>query len=115
MITRIDKKMWIKWLVLPALFTFSLIVTSCDEQGTPDIDDILTSDDQQAENAGDALQITNIEFSDDYKVMELSTRLLHDVGGQDLTDSTEVEAKVEQHIKRLINKLGWEKQHVLSR
>ena len=115
MITRIDKKMWIKWLVLPALFTFSLVVTSCDEQGTPDIDDILTSDDQQAENAGDALQITNIEFSDDYKVMELSTRLLHDVGGQDLTDSTKVEAKVEQHIKRLINKLGWEKQPVLTK
>ena len=117
MISRIDKKMWIRWLVLPALFTFhfSLLVTSCDEQAPPDIDDILTTDDQQAENAGDALQITNIEFSDDYKVMELSSRLLHDVGGQDLTDSTKVEAKVEQHIKRLINQLGKEKQPVLTK
>ena len=117
MISRIDKKMWIRWLVLPALFTFhfSLLVTSCDEQVPPDIDDILTTDDQQAENAGDALQITNIEFSDDYKVMELSSRLLHDVGGQDLTDSTKVEAKVEQHIKRLINQLGKEKQPVLTK
>ena len=117
MISRIDKKMWIRWLVLPALFAFhfSLLVTSCDEQVPPDIDDILTTDDQQAENAGDALQITNIEFSDDYKVMELSSRLLHDVGGQDLTDSTKVEAKVEQHIKRLINQLGKEKQPVLTK
>ena len=81
--------MWTRWLVMSCLlfhlFTFSLLMTSCDEETAPDIDDILSSDDKE-EVVGDALQITSIEFSDDYKVMELSARLMHEVGGQDLTD-----------------------------
>ena len=102
--------------VISFLFPLSsFLYVSCDEQVTPDIDDLLTSDEQQAENAGDALQITSINFSDDHKVMELSTRLLHDVGGKDLTDSTKVEVKVEQYIKRLINQLGREKQPVITK
>ena len=60
--------MWTRWLVMSCLlfhlFTFSLLMTSCDEETAPDIDDILSSDDKE-EVVGDALQITSIEFSDD--------------------------------------------------
>ena len=102
--------MWSRWLVLMALFTFHFsLFTSCDEATTPDIDDIMSSGDKE-EVVGDALQITSIEFSDDHKVMELSARLLHEVGGQDLTDSTVVVAKPYQHIKRILRRLGRESQ-----
>ena len=80
------------------VFTFSLLLTSCDEEKIPDIDDILSSVEKE-ETVGEALQITDIDFSEDYKVMELSARLLHDVGGQDLTDSTLVHATAHQRIK----------------
>ena len=103
-------------MVLPfCLLALLPLMTSCDEIQSPDIDDILSEDDEQEESAGDALQITDIHFSDDYKEMELSTRLLHDVGGQDLTDSTKVVYTVEQHVKRLINKLGKESQPVITK
>ena len=103
-------------MVLPfCLLALLPLMTSCDEIKSPDIDDILSEDDEQEESAGDALQITDIHFSDDYKEMELSTRLLHDVGGQDLTDSTKVVYTVEQHVKRLINKLGKESQPVITK
>ena len=103
-------------MVLPfCLLALLPLMTSCDEIQSPDIDDILSDDDEQEESAGDALQITDIHFSDDYKEMELSTRLLHDVGGQDLTDSTKVVYTVEQHVKRLINKLGKESQPVITK
>ena len=91
------------------VFTFSLLMTSCDEEKIPDIDDILSSGEKE-ETVGEALQITNISFSDDHKVMELSARLLHDVGGQDLTDSTVVEANAHQQIKRILNRWGRENQ-----
>lgn len=103
-------------MVLPfCLLALLPLMTSCDEIQSPDIDDILSEDDEQEESAGDALQITDIHFSDDYKEMELSTRLLHDVGGQDLTDSTKVVYTVEQHVKRLINQLGKESQPVITK
>ena len=92
----------------------SFLFVSCDEQQAPDINDILSSE-EQMETSGDALQITDIHFSDDHKVMELSTRLLHEVGGHDLTDSTKVVASVDQHIKRLINKMGGESQPVVTK
>ena len=89
-------------------------MTSCDEETAPDIDDILSSDDKE-EVVGDALQITSIEFSDDYKVMELSARLMHEVGGQDLTDSSVVVATPYQHIKRILNRLGRESQPKITK
>ena len=60
------------------ILSFSLLMTSCDEEEIPDLDDILSSGEKE-ETVGEALQITNISFSDDHKVMELSARLLHDV------------------------------------
>ncbi len=115
MMTKRYMTMWSRWLVLAALFTFhySLFI-SCDEVTTPDIDDILSSDDKE-ELVGDALQITSIEFSDDHKVMELSARLLHEVGGRDLTDSTTVVVTPHQHIKRILNQLGRETQPKIVR
>ena len=101
-------------LLLLHLFAFSLIAASCDEIQSPDIDDILSSGEQD-ETAGDALQITDIHFSDDYKVMELSTRLLHDIGGQDLTDSSTVVATADQHIKRILRRLGSEAQPKITK
>ena len=110
--------MWTRWLVMSCLlfhlFTFSLLMTSCDEETAPDIDDILSSDDKE-EVVGDALQITSIDFSDDHKVMELSARLMHEVGGQDLTDSSVVVATPYQHIKRILNRLGSETQPKITK
>lgn len=100
--------------LLVFLLVTSFLVTSCDEQQAPDINDILSSE-EQPETSGDALQIMDIHFSDDHKVMELSTRLMHDVGGYDLTDSTKVVASVDQHIKRLLNQLGSERQPVITK
>ena len=96
------------------LFAFALLLTSCDEGSVPDIGDILSSEEEE-ETVGDALQITNISFSADHKVMELSARLLHDVGGQDLTDSTAVAAKPYQHIKRILKRLGRESQPKITK
>ena len=102
-------------VVIPfCLLAFIPLMISCDEQKMPDINDILTSD-EKMDTAGDALQITDLHFSDDYKVMELSSRLLHNVGGQDLTDSSIVVAKVQQHIKRLLNNFGNESQPVIMK
>ena len=100
-------KEWMK-VVLPfCLFALLPFMISCDEEEMPDIDDILSSDEKE-DTAGDALQITDLSFSEDYKYMELSAHLLHDVGGWDLTDSTNVVAVAEQHIKRLIKDFGSE-------
>lgn len=89
------------------------LLPSCDEQQAPDINDILSSD-EQIEKSGNALQIKDIKFSDDYKVMELAALLSHDVGGYDLTDSSIVVATVQQHINRLINQMGGENQPVIT-
>ena len=94
--------------------TICLFLVSCDELHSPDIDDILSSD-EETETVGDALQITNISFSDNHKVMDLSTRLLHDIGGQDLTDSTVVAVTVNQRIKHLIGKFGNESQPIVTK
>jgi hypothetical protein len=94
--------------------TICLLLVSCDELHSPDIDDILSSD-EETETVGDALQITNISFSDNHKVMDLSTRLLHDIGGQDLTDSTVVAVTVNQRIKHLIGKFGNESQPIVTK
>ena len=96
------------------VFTFSLLLISCDEAKAPNIEDILSSDEKE-ETVGDALQITNISFSEDYNVMELSARLLHEVGGEDLTDSTIVDAKAQQHIKRILKRLGRESQPTITK
>ena len=96
------------------LLASSPLLTSCDEEKAPDIDDILSSGEKE-ETAGEALQITGINFSDDHKVMELSVRLLHDIGGRDLTDSTTVEVEANQHIKRILNSLGSETQPKITK
>lgn len=108
------KRRLVMSLLILHLFAFSLLVSSCDEQQFPDIDDILSSN-EQVEKTGDALQIKDIKFSDDYKVMELSAILAHNVGGYDLTDSSTVVATVQQHINRLINQLGGENQPVITK
>ena len=93
---------------------FSFLLISCDEAEAPDIDDILSSD-EQADTAGDALQIIDLTFSDDHKITEVSTRLLHDVGGWDLTDSTRVAVVVDQSIKRLISDFDTEEEPVVKK
>ena len=80
--------------VLPFLFS------SCDEQGIPDIDDIMGSDEQE-DKVGENLQITDSKFSDDHKYQELWMRLIHDVGGYDLTDSATVVVRPVQELQLL--------------
>jgi len=105
-------------LVLTIAFSFllplsSFLLTSCDEQGIPDINDILSSD-HRNEAVGDALQITDYEFSDDHKVQVLSARLLHDVGEYDLTDTFTVVARPLQQIRRISGKLVEESQPLIT-
>ena len=97
-------------MVLAVVFT--CILVSCDEQSNPDIDDMLSPHDK-GESVGEALQITGYEFSNDFKNMELSMRLLHDVGGYDLTDSSTVVAIPKQQVRLLPGKFADETQPVI--
>ena len=90
----------------------SSLLVSCDEHGIPDINDMLTEN-EKGTHSGEALQITDYTFSKDYKNMELSVRLQHDVGGYDLTDSTTVEARPLQQVRLLPGKFADETQPVL--
>ena len=95
------------------LLSFFLF-TACDELQNPDIDEML-SDDQQEEVAGDALHISELKFSEDNKEIHLSIRLLHDVGDYDLMDSTKVVMKILQEIQVLPGKYGNEIQPVVTK
>jgi len=71
---------------------------SCDEQNLANIDDLMSPEDS-VEVTGDGLEITDVKFSDDHKVMELSARLLHNVGPYDLTDSSEIRVEAKQEVQ----------------
>ena len=88
------------------------LLVSCDEQGNQDIDDMLSPHDK-GESVGEALQIIDYDFSNEYKDMELSMRLLHDVGGYDLTDSSTVVAIPKQQVRLLPGKFADETQPVI--
>ena len=88
------------------------LLVSCDEQGNQDIDDMLSPLDK-GESVGEALQIIDYDFSNEYKDMELSMRLLHDVGGYDLTDSSTVVAIPKQQVRLLPGKFADETQPVI--
>ena len=91
---------------------FSWLLVACDEQGIPDINDMLTEN-EKGTHAGEALQIVDYTFSKDYKYMELSVRLQHDVGGYNLTDSSTVEARLLQQVRLLPGKFADETQPAL--
>lgn len=100
-----------KWL-LSMVVVFGM--TACDELQNPDIDDMLSSDGSE-ENIGDALKFSDLTFSDDYKVMELSARLMHDVGDYDLMDSLRVSVRSLQQVQILAGKFGDESQPVITK
>ena len=83
-----------RWL-LAACVVFGVV--ACDEEGIPNIEDMLSQSDS-TEVAAEDLKISDITFSDDYKVMELSTKLLKDIGAYNLSDSASVIASVKQHV-----------------
>ena len=64
--------------------------------------------------SGEGLQIHDIKFSDDYKVMTVSARLLHDVGTYDLTDSSMVNVDVQQEVKLISGQTIQETQPVVT-
>ena len=99
-----------KWLLAIGV-VFGM--AACDEQGIADIDDLMTPEDS-VEVMGEGLQISDVTFSDDHKVMELSTRLLHDVGDYDLTDSSLVVARPLQQVKLLSGALLDESQPIIT-
>lgn len=103
-----------KWLMG---LTVVIGMAACDDQQTPNIDDMLSADkpEDMAQSVGDALSITDYQFSDDHKVMELSAQLLHDVGGYDLTDTTTVMAKPLQQVQLLPGKFSNESQPVITK
>ena len=104
-------QIWIFSSLVVSLAT--CLLTSCDEQGDPDIEDMLSPRDKGA-TVGEALQITGYEFSNDYKDMELSMRLQHDVGGYDLTDSASVLVRPLQQVRLLPGKFADETQPVIT-
>ena len=92
----------------------SSLFVSCDEQSVPDINDLMSSDNMD-NSSGEGLQITDYVFSDDYKNMELSMHLLHDIGGYDLTDSATVVVRPMQRVRMLPGKFADETQPVITR
>ena len=99
-----------KWLLAVGV---ALGVASCDEQGIPDIDDLMSPEDS-VEVSGEGLQIQDITFSDDHKVMTLSARLLHNVGEYDLADSSQVVVKALQEVKLFSGQTRQESQPVVT-
>ena len=102
-----------EWGFYCLLTLVSCLLAACDEGGIPDIEDMLSSSDKGA-SLGDALEITSYEFSNDFKNMELLMRLQHDVGGYDLTDSTEVVVKPLQQVRMLPGKFADESQPTIT-
>ncbi len=94
--------------------TSCLLIFSCNGQQDSDIDDMLSSDEHK-ETAGDALNITELNFSDNKKEMKLSVQLMHDIGGYDLMDSTRVELRRLQQVQLLPGKYGNEIQPEITK
>ena len=99
-----------KWLLAVGV---ALGAVACDEQGIPDIDDLMSPQDS-VEVTGEGLQIHEIKYSDDYKVMTLSARLLHDVGAYDLTDTSQVVVKALQEVRLISGQTRQESQPVVT-
>ena len=99
------------WLICMAV-VFGL--SACDEKINPDIDEILSSD-GAPDSAGDALQISDISFSDDHKYMTLSARLAHETGDYDLMDSSRVVVRPLQQVQLLPGKFGEEIQPTITK
>jgi hypothetical protein len=100
--------------LIPCLLVLvSCLYVSCDEQGIPNIDDLMTSENTE-ETAGEGLQIIDYEYSDDYKGMELSAQLMSDIGGYDLTDSLTVAVRPLQEFQILPGQYGDETQPLIK-
>ena len=99
-----------KWLLAVGV---ALGAAACDEQSVPNIDDLMSPEDSVVVS-GEGLQIHDIKFSDDYKVMTVSARLLHDVGTYDLTDSSMVNVDVQQEVKLISGQIIQETQPVVT-
>lgn len=99
-----------KWLLAVGV-AFGAV--ACDEQSIPDIDDLMSPEDS-VEVSGEGLQIHDIKYSDDHKVMTLSARLLHDVGPYDLTDSSQVVVKAYQEMRLMSGQTFQESQPVVT-
>ena len=99
-----------KWLLAVGV---ALGAAACDEQSVPNIDDLMSPEDSVVVS-GEGLQIHDIKFSDDYKVMTVSARLLHDVGTYDLTDSSMVNVDVQQEVKLISGQTIQETQPVVT-
>ena len=98
-----------------SIFLLSLFLfTACDELQNPDIDDMLSTEEQE-ETTGDALHISDLKFSDNNKEMLLSVNLLHDIGDYDLMDSTKVVVRSLQEVQLLPGKYGKESQPVITK
>ena len=89
-------------------------LAACDEKINPDIDDLLSSD-GATDTAGDALQITDISFSEDHKYDMLTARLAHETGDYDLMDSARVVVKPQQQVQLLPGKYGEEIQPKITK
>ena len=63
-----------EWGFYCFLTLVSCLLAACDEGGIPDIEDMLSANEKGA-SVGEALQITDYTFSNDFKNMELSMRL----------------------------------------
>lgn len=102
-------------VLTPCLLTsVSCLLVSCDEQGIPDIDDLMGNEEEE-NSVGENLQITDWNFSDDHKYQELWMRLIHDVGGYDLTDSMTVVARPLQELQLLPGRFVEETQPLVKR
>ena len=84
-----------RWI---AVTLAAVAMTACDEQKIPDIEELLSQNDS-TEVVVDDLSITDVKFSDDHKIMELSAKLLKDIGASDLSDTSAVRVLVQQQVK----------------
>ena len=74
-------------------------LTACDEQQIPDINEFMSSGQHSDISATEDFNVTDINFSNDYKEMYITLKLAKDIGGYDLSDTSQVYVTSSQEIQ----------------
>ena len=72
---------------------------ACDEQQIPDINEFMSSSQHPDKVVAEDFNVTDVNFSDDYKEMYVTLKLAKNIGGYDLADTSQVYVTSTQEIQ----------------
>ena len=72
---------------------------ACDEQQIPDIGEFMTTSKPVQVVDEDNMKVTGVKFSDDYKILEIFTKLTQSTGVYDLSDTAYVDVVSSQNVR----------------